>query len=238
MTITFSQLGKQGRLGNQLWQIAATIALAKKYNSSYAFPQWEYESFFNLHNCFNISNIGSTFQEPHFHFAPIPYYDSMDLSGYYQSYKYFEGYESFIKSVFEFSFSVEKNYNTASIHVRRGDYLKFSDYHTNLSDTSYYQQAMSIIGADRYMIFSDDIEWCKDKFIGPQFIFMQGNSPIEDLALMANCSHNIIANSSFSLWSAWLNKNPSKIVVAPQNWFGPKLQHNIKDLCPSNWIKI
>lgn len=236
--ITFSQLGSQGRLGNQLWQIAATVALAKKHNSIYAFPRWEYESFFNLHNCFSLPNLGKTFQEPHFHFASIPYCDGMDLNGYYQSYKYFEEYESLIRSIFEFSFSVDKICDTTSLHIRRGDYLSIGDdYHTNLKD-EYYNEAMLMMNTKKYMIFSDDIAWCKSKYQGPQFIFAENNSPAIDLALMSNCENNIIANSSFSWWAAWLNKTPYKKVIAPHKWFGSKLPHNTKDLLPENWIKI
>lgn len=239
MAITFSNLGKQGRLGNQLWQIAATIATAKKYNVPYEFPKWEYEPYFNLHGCFKDTiNVGKTFQEPHFHYAPIPHFTDVDLSGYYQSYKYFDGFEHIIRSVFEFSFSVEKNYNAASIHIRRGDYVTIgNDYHTNLTD-NYYHQAMSMVNADRYVIFSDDVNWCKTKFVGPQFVFMDGNSPAVDLALMANCEHNIIANSSFSWWAAYLNKSPNKKIIAPKIWFGPKLPHDTKDLTPPTWIRI
>lgn len=239
MAITFSQLGKQGRLGNQLWQIAATVATAKKYNVYYEFPQWEYELYFNLHNCFkNTIKINKTFQEPHFHFSPIPYSGNVDLSGYYQSYKYFSDYESFIRNIFEFSFSVEKNYNAASMHIRRGDYITIgNDYHINLPET-YYQQAMSIMDADRYIIFSDDIEWCKNKFIGPQFVFVENTNPAISLAMMTSCNHNIIANSSFSWWAAYLNKSPNKKIIAPNSWFGPKLPHDVKDLIPEGWIKI
>jgi len=243
MTITFSQLGKNGRLGNMLFQIVTTIALAKRNNDNYIFPPWEYEQDFNLHNCFsNNINITKVYTEPFFHYQEIPYKDTknevLDIFGFWQSYKYFSDYESFIRNIFEFSFSVEKNYDTASIHIRRGDYVTVGDdYHTNLS-YDYYQQAMAIVNTKRYMIFSDDIEWCKTKFIGPQYTFVCGNSPAIDLAIMSACSHNIIANSSFSWWAAWLNKNKNKKIIAPHRWFGPKLPHDTKDLIPENWIKI
>lgn len=237
--ITFSHLGNQGRLGNQLWQIAVTVATAKRCGVEYAFPKWEYESYFNLHGCFKDSiPVNNVYVEPFFHFNPIPHFTQVDLSGYFQSYKYFTGYESLIKNIFEFSFSTEKYYDVASIHIRRGDYVTIgNDYHTNLSDY-YYQRAMSIVNASRYLVFSDDIDWCKTKFVGPQYAFAQGNSPAEDMAMMARCDHNIIANSSFSWWAAYLNKNPSKKIVAPQTWFGPKLPHDTKDLTPPEWIRI
>jgi hypothetical protein len=237
--ITFSQLGRQGRLGNQLWQIAATIATAKKYNLPYAFPKWEYEPFFNLHNCFTDTiRISKTYQEPHFHFAPIPHGSDLDLSGYFQSYKYFADYDQIIKDIFEFRNPAPPQKNTTSIHVRRGDYVNLSEYHSDLSITNYYEKTIAILDTEKYLIFSDDIEFCKKKFIGNRFSFVEGGNPASDLALMSACKNQIIANSSFSWWAAYLNKNPNKNVMAPKVWFGPKLPHNTKDLLPENWTKI
>src|SRR5208337_3521023 len=96
--ITFSQLGNQGRLGNQLWQMSATICLALNNADNYLFPSWKYEPYFNLHNCFsNNLTYTSTYNEPHFHYAPIPHKSNLNLSGYFQSYKYLLGHEDYIK---------------------------------------------------------------------------------------------------------------------------------------------
>jgi len=86
-------------------------------------------------------------------------------------------------------------------------------------------------------VFSDDIAWCKQNFKGDNIEFSE-RSPVEDLNLQLACEHNIIANSSMSWWGAFLNKNPSKIVIAPNKWFGPAQPHNTKDLLPSEWAKI
>ena len=88
------------------------------------------------------------------------------------------------------------------------------------------------------MVFSDDIEWCKHNFIGEEFIFAEDTNPVTALSLQLSCANNIIANSSFSWWAAYLNKNPSKIVIAPQKWFGPNLAHDTKDLLPKEWARI
>lgn len=102
----------------------------------------------------------------------------------------------------------------------------------------YYQAAMNQTKTPFYLIFSDDIAWCKKQFIGPQFEFAEGNSPVTDLALQISCEHNIIANSSFSWWGAYLNKNPGKRVIAPGKWFGPAQPHDTRDLLPSSWTII
>src|ERR1017187_3551778 len=100
MVITFSQLGNQGRMGNQLWQMAATMCLALNHNDTYMFPPWPYEQYFNLHGCFSTNlPTTTTYGEPFFHYAPIPYKPNLNLSGYYQSYKYMLGHETFIKGV-------------------------------------------------------------------------------------------------------------------------------------------
>src|ERR1039458_5030743 len=97
MVISFSQLGNWGRLANQLFEMTATISLALNNNDTYLFPPWKYEQYFNLHNCFskNINPI-NIYKEPAFYYTEIPYQPNMDLSGYFQSYKYMKGHEDFI----------------------------------------------------------------------------------------------------------------------------------------------
>lgn len=209
-------------------------------NTNYIFPNWKYEKDFNLHGCFSdkIKPI-HTYNEPHFHYSAIPYNGEtmLDLNGFFQSYKYWEYNQYVILGLLTPRKGYGIRQNTTAIHVRRGDYLKFPDHHTNL-DMGYYQNAMNEIRSKYYMIFSDDIAWCRQNFKGDQFIFAEGNDEVTDLSLMLSCENQIIANSSFSWWAAYLNKNPSKIVIAPQRWFGPKLTHDTKDLCPPEWIRI
>jgi hypothetical protein len=237
--ITFSQLGQWGRLGNQLFEVATTVGLALKNNDSYGFPHWDYSNYCNLKDCYyNSLSFNQTYQEPFFHYKEIPYSSNLDLRGYFQSYKYFKEYEYFILSSLTPSMSLEPESDLCAIHVRRGDYLNLPHHYHQL-DMNYYCQAMDIIKSDRYIIFSDDIEWCKRNFIGNKFLFSEKSSPYEDLAIMSKkCDNVIIANSSFSWWGAYLNTNFSKKVVAPQKWFGPKLPHDTRDLLPENWIKI
>ena len=91
---------------------------------------------------------------------------------------------------------------------------------------------------DNFLIFSDDIVWCKNNFVGDKFIFIEGEEDYIDLWLMSLCNHNIIANSSFSWWGAWLNKNNNKTVIAPKNWFGPNKKLDPTDLYCKDWLVI
>jgi hypothetical protein len=87
-------------------------------------------------------------------------------------------------------------------------------------------------------VFSDDINWCKQNLSFPKMQFVEGQDNIEDLWFMSLCSNNIIANSSFSWWGAWLNNNPEKKVIAPKNWFGQYANINSSDIVPETWILL
>jgi hypothetical protein len=92
----------------------------------------------------------------------------------------------------------------------------------------------------RFFIFSDDGEWVAKHLSIPQCEIVSGritHTHFEDFHLMQHCKHNIIANSSFSWWCAWLNANPNKTVIAPKQWFanGPK---DLQDLIPAGWLRL
>lgn len=103
-----------------------------------------------------------------------------------------------------------------SIHVRRTDYVG-NDFYFDLSKSDYYQRAIDMFPNEKFLVFSDDINFCKEYFKGDNFEFSEGKTDTEDMNLMASCKHNIIANSSYSWWGAWLNPNPDKIVICPKN---------------------
>lgn len=186
---------------------------------------------------------------------PLPVY----LKGYFQSYKYLKGFESFIVNVFTFPvdeldlvnkkllLDIKTN-NSISIHIRRGDYVndkKTQNYHGNCS-LEYYRNAISLIASKvkdiKLFFFSDDSEWVKEQFqnIAYPKIFVENNSnenSWKDMLLMSFCNHNVIANSSFSWWAAWLNKNVDKIVIAPKKWFVDS-NKNTNDLIPTTWTRL
>jgi hypothetical protein len=198
--------------------------------------------------------------EPHFH-----YWESFNtigdfryLKGYWQSYKYFIGYEDLIKKDFSFSSEFEhKNLNiinllskneTTSVHIRIGDYKNNNSSNSfhGILDVEYYYNSIRRIcerkGESLFLIFSDDINWCKENFkLDVPHLFIDknlSNNVINDFYLMKSCNNNIISNSSFSWWAAWLNDNKNKIVIGPQKWFNVGTKNNTSDLFLSNWERL
>jgi hypothetical protein len=173
------------------------------------------------------------------------------LNGYWQSEKYFIDIRTAILKDFTLKHNLsEKAQNTAinikknmsvSLHIRRGDYIsKYSDLYHILND-DYYEQALEYLNnylVDfKVFVFSDDIEWVKDKYsTKANFHIVESNLSYEDIYLMSLCKHNIIANSSFSWWGAWLNINDNKICIAPSNWFIDNDKKN--DIIPNTWIVL
>ena len=200
----------------------------------------------------------TVYREKHFHFDEnvLKLGSNVYLKGYFQSEKYFHPVENIIRSEFMFSsdlikrmgdFSSKiKSGNSVSVHLRRGDISADAEslaYH-GLIPENYYREAFEIIKTKIknpiFYFFSDDISWVKKNFNMPGSDYVSDlitKNHFEDLYLMSQCRHNIIANSSFSWWGAWLNNNPDKIVIAPEKWFnkGPK---DTQDLLPESWIKL
>jgi hypothetical protein len=176
------------------------------------------------------------------------------IDGYWQSEKYFKD----IRSTLLKDFTLKKNADkenlswleliqerpSVSLHIRRGDYLTnqhANAFHGTLPLT-YYQNAVSKIqqceNELRYFVFSDDPQWVSENLkLDGQAYYISNNMTqgYEDLRLMKNCKYNVIANSSFSWWGAWLNENPDKKVYAPDRWFKDPTV-NTKDVLPQEWI--
>lgn len=241
--ITYSMLGNNGRLTNQIFQIAATIGLARRNNDSFILPPWQYENDFNLHNCFGYVTKTHTYTEPHFQYANIPYHNTndmiLDLAGYYQDFRYIDHCKDEVINLLTPVHHFERESGLCAIHWRVGDYINFQDCHP-LMTREYFEKAMELSGCHKFLIFSDSMHMAKDMFRGNQFEFSEGNSPTVDMALMSKkCEHNIISNSSFSLWAAFINKSPNKKVIGPIKWFGEKLNyHDTSNLLLPEWVKI
>ncbi|MBN2754702.1 MAG: alpha-1,2-fucosyltransferase [Candidatus Goldbacteria bacterium] len=179
------------------------------------------------------------------------------LEGYWQSEKYFVLYKEQIYADFtlkhemnDINASVYKeisDVNSVSFHIRRGDYVSdpvTKAYH-GVDLKQYYIDAVELIKEKvkkpYFYIFSDESNWVRENFKG-EFEFKvvdcnTGRTGYDDMRLMSACKHNIIANSSFSWWGAWLNRNPGKIVTAPKNWFTDK-SIDTYDLIPETWIRL
>lgn len=178
------------------------------------------------------------------------YYD-----GYWQSERYFSMIRQKVLDVFRFPTLNKRNQDLinslkdkkcVSIHVRRGDYLNHPLF-KNLTDKEYYVKAidtvLSMAEIDSFLIFSNDIGWCRENLIdvigkNNTIIFVDWNSGVEsyrDMQLMSLCNHNIIANSSFSWWGAWLNQHEDKIVIAPKKWMNVE---RTLDIIPEDWLKL
>lgn len=262
----------KGGLGNMMFQVAATLSLAKDKDTSASFPnldshllylnsEKEYnpnlnysEEYKNL-NIFKFLNVLSP-SDKNTNYVLYPFhYENKNIEtnsiieGFFQSEKYFinnKDYilktfsiDDFIKQQLQDKYSSILNLNTTSMHIRRGDYLKLSNYHP-CQTIEYYQKCVDYTKnyTEKYLIFSDDIEWCKTKFLGNRFIFIQEDRDYKELYLMSMCKNNIICNSSFSWWGAWLNQNDKKVVIAPKIWFGSSIKENDSDIIPESWIKI
>lgn len=246
------------RLGNQMFQIAAAINLAEDNLDKVDFPVWDRANYFegDFKQGFKMDmdldeTPPSIWYERQDLYQLIPYTRNCAINGYYQSEKYFENNKRLIKKMFcirpEFDSKIECDpiCVTCSIHIRRTDYLHQPENFTIL-DMDYYNKAIQYV-VDKnpnkfvvFYIFSDDVEWCKQNFSNEfPFFVVASEDEIKDFSRMSNCHHNIIANSSYSWWSAYLNKNDEKIVIAPKVWFGPNLNRfNTDAICPDKWIRI
>lgn len=239
------------------------------FNNSYSFASTKDLLFFKQLSVFNKIKRELGFNYPKMYQETSFSYDEKVLAlqmpvyirGFFQSYKYFIGYENLVKKLFAFPLesldvvneklmATIKRTNSIAIHIRRGDYVNDTitqQYHGNCS-LEYYLKAISLLTAKEkefsLFFFSDDSEWVKEQFkdlpYSKQFIgHNAGENSWKDMLLMSCCKHNIIANSSFSWWASWLNTNPDKTVIAPQKWFTkPENEMNTTDLIPPEWIRL
>lgn len=234
-----------GGFGNQLFQIAALTGLSCKHDEPAKYPKWENSKYFGFEKFFNYGvDFNNLFEhnQKDFHYYERPFQAGTLYKGYYQSSKFFEGFDDVIKA----DFSLKKEYevypreNSCSIHVRRGDYLTLQQFHP-VQTMRYFNQAINIVKTmtndDIYFyVFSDDMPWCKENFKVDNLTFVEGQDMIYDFSMMKNCNHHIISNSSFSWWTSYLS-NPG-LVVAPARWFGPALSHETKHIYEKDWIQL
>ena len=257
-----NHLGKNGRFGNQMFQYAATRGIAAWKGYEWCIPDGpksdeEFHDEENQHKlfmAFKLPNVkvvnmhpapykqeaSFTFDEDLFNNCE----DNVNLYGYFQSEKWFSHIENSIRKDFEWREDVNAmclqmfdditGGQAISLHIRRTDHLIKPTYHPVLP-LSYYEEALSKFPSDiPVLVFSDEPAWCHEQelFAGDRFLISDSGDNITDMCLMSMCQYQIMANSTYSWWGAWLSN--SKDVIAPRLWFGPDGQ-DPKDIYVKRW---
>ncbi len=273
--VTFNALGRAGRLGNQLFQIAATIAVARKCGVPYVFPEWEAARFFEhplpSYRFTTLPNrryhrAVPTYVQRTFSYEEIEASAPLSLRGNFQSERYFAAVADEVRRVFEpkarvigylrGEYAAILETKPWSLHIRRGDYVD-NPLYADLARSDYYANALRHVpDGTAVVVISDDIEWARGRFAGERFHYSRESVAEHDLFLMGLCAGNIIANSSFSWWGAWLGEFPGKPIVAPRAWFAgsradrsvpfsqtgadgePTGFHDTRDLIPARWRRV
>lgn len=255
-----------GQLGNQFFILAAAHSLAWEYGVDPIFPDLASSSneplfniplnreklFFHLNASSLPREAGYIYREPDFCFQPIDYHPNMVLYGWFQSEKYFRKYKEKIIDLFAPPAQIEAYLNTqyaellaypktVSVHMRTYQVEPTSEQREAYISygREYIERAMALFPDDSlFVIFSNKMEWAKEelKGIDKNLYFVEGEPHYHDLYLMSKCKDQIICNSSFSWWAAYLNKNPDKRVIVPPQWFSPSYIRDTRDLIPPEWI--
>lgn len=247
ITCTFN-----GRLGNNLFEIANVISVAKKSGDNFILPEKTWAghrgyryvdlSMFDYDFPRGEVECENEYNEKNFHYEEIPAKKNTKLSGFFQSWKYFENIKQDIineyftpnKKISTRLEQIRVSENSLGISVRRGDYLMLQNNHCVLS-TKYYQTCIDnhFANVDQVFVFSDDPGWCKQVF-GEEAIFVDESIGVQ-LFLMAKIKNLILSNSTFAWWGAYLNQQ-NGIIIAPDPWFGPDYaDKDTRDLYPIEW---
>lgn len=252
-----------GQLGNQFFEIAAAVSLALDHDADVFFPDFAVKTidgiptnykhvFFRLNATVPKEKIQAYYIEPTYSYTPIPYHQNMCIQGYFQSEKHFAKHKQKILELFAPSSEIReyleskyqqllKSQKTVSIHVR--SYWKDDPQQKIYPNygKDYFEKAIMKFPEDSvFLAFSNDMARCKQILadIPRKIIFIEGEPYYHDFYLMAMCKHNIISNSSFSWWAAYLNPNPEKIVIAPPEWYTSTCGLNYKDVVPESWTTL
>lgn len=246
-----------GGMGNFMMHIAAIWTLARDNNDELALIDIDKKIYNLIHDgranldhandyrylfdrLPNVESINANKLHYPFEYTQLAYIKEYEYIGYFQCEKYFKHRRKEIIELFKPTIEIIDKlnkysdlFNNISLHVRRNDYVKlYPEIHTPQT-MDYYNEALLLLPQElKVLIFSDDLPWCRENFIGDRFIFINEIDYIS-IYLMAKMKYHIIANSSFSWWGAWLSE--SEKVIAPKNWFGNNL-FKANDIIPNNWI--
>lgn len=219
--VTYSDLGRMGRFGNQLFQIASTIGLSFRERLPYAFGEWEYEKYFE--NALPKRD-------------PKGFYKS--YVGYLQDYRNFKWAEPIIQQQFKLKpREVEIPENTVFIHFRAyskdllGDVTAINPEQT----TDYYLRAIKYFPNKQFVVFTDNIEIAKKVIYFLDCPFVCSENFIDDFYVMTKCDGGIISNSSFAWWAGWLS---NKKIIIPKIWFTEKATYPTEGYYLPEWLSL
>jgi hypothetical protein len=263
--ITCSPILQSG-LGNVLFKIAAAYAYSLRYGYDFCIYRNLCEDFQYAHTASYFDNILSNirvedrseetlsiFKEKSMVYREIEdFKQNIYFYGDFQSELYFSDFKNEVKKLFYLNKVEFDGTGYCSIHVRRADYLNLTHFYEQI-DNNFYKKAISHFGDEmKFLVFSNDIEWCKNNFTEKNGFknieFSNPNNPnYIDLELMSKCEHNITANSTFSWWGAYLNKNENKKVITPKHWITQHLadlsceggrDRYMDEVIPKDWIRL
>jgi hypothetical protein len=249
-----------GGLGNQLFEIAAAYAhcsrtgrhlqISRRTNCKRG-TYWD--TYTHKYAAFQADPPRESqhiWREPHFHYAPIPA-AATQLSGYFQSSKYFADVSANIRALFDPPTDVKEAVHAdlltptmkekgIVLHIRRGDYVALPQYHCILTP-DYYRRVVTMakerVPDGVVVVFSDDLNWCRSLEWLQGAIFVDEPSDVRALYLMSQFRHYVLSNSSFSWWGAWLGE-PAALVLAPNRWFGSAGPQDCQDIYEPSWIRV
>jgi hypothetical protein len=255
--IAFNSL-KQCGFGNQLFQYAFLRTTAKRLGTKFYFPPWNGDKFFCLNDqeerTAQPANLPRAYREPlgdcGFHPAALQIADGTDVWGYFQSERYYPDKDR-VRKWYTFSdemAQIRAKYadidfaNSVSLSLRIGDdYNQLRDRYP-LYPLKFYRDALRLVPHKRcILVFSDRPERARSFFRDlnqKQVHLIEGNCDVEDLFLLSQCHDNIITNSSFAWWGAWLNRSEDKTVIMPKEWFRTGGDRAISGIVCENWIAI
>ncbi len=235
MKITNTTIGRLGRLGNQLFQVSALLGLSERHNAKPCIPTtWSYKSNFNIpEGVYEDVAAKITVSDGYYHFNPnvVPNEcnSSVCLKGYFQSEKYFVEIKDRIREwLMPIGYPVKLKDNSVGVHIRRGDYVGNPGY-TQLNADYYLAVINKYFNDPKYTFYitTDDIVYAKEHFHGDKFI-VEERSSVDDLGILASCTHHILAPSSFSWWGTYLAE-PGGINIRPKRTHVGHLSHLIED---------
>ncbi len=265
MTITYPNLGQAGRLGNQLWEIAATIGIADALNQEASFAPWDYQPFFSVPSRLFGNEVGTPAT------GHVPWMDDR-AKPYLQDYRLIREVEWVVKEYFAPSPLAEATLAHAdfdwfhrlprprtALHVRRGDNVTHPVGYHPLRSIEYYQRSLlELPEVASVVVFSDDAAWCRAHLpqeLGRTLHFFDGvarpreyvdrqrylDAPVLDwidLLLMAKCEQHVISNSTYAWWGAYLSQDPQPIY--PSNWFGWRVSEytDASLMFPPQWLEV